>query len=593
MKLIKNFILRFFAIIGVLTAIIIICAVIIVKSLADMKKEVKENTVLHLKTSLISGDVTVEEGFLAFDSFFSKKTSLVDTLILIRKAAVDEKVVGIMADISSFNLSYAQVEELRNELIKFSKSGKPVYVWTDTFGEIIGGTKSYYLASAFDKIFLQPAGNVGFTGLSSDTMFLKNTFEKLDMEPIGSRRKEYKNYWNMFSEEKYTDAHRESAQSLIDSIFNKIKTDISKSRNIPVKTLQEVADSFPLTSSEAIKKGFVDELLFKDKAVEKLKNAVDFKSFISFSSYAKMTEDSFDFSEKPSVALIEMPGSVHRGSSDVGASGHPTSTGSETMVALLSEAWKDENVKGIIIRVNSPGGSVIASETIWNKVRELVKEKSKPIYISMGTVAASGGYYISMPAEKIFADHNTITGSIGVVIGKVYMREFYKKLGITFDSVTNGKNNSMFSPLTKITDEQKAYVEKSLDTIYDEFVNRAAEGRKMKPEELEKFAKGRVWSGVLAKEHNLVDENGGFMDAYDSLKKKIEAEELAIVKFPKPGKMWEMLLTDYEDDQYSGVFGWFSSIFAKVDLFFSTLNKVQREMNNNEMIKADESMEIQ
>lgn len=286
MNLIKNFILRFFAIIGVLTAIIIICAVIIVKSLADMKKEVKEQTVLHLKTSMISGDVATEGGLFSFESYISKNLSLLDTIMLIRKASTDEKVVGIMADISSFNLSYAQVEELRNELIKFSKTGKPVYVWTDTFGEIIGGTKSYYLASAFDKIYIQPSGSVGFTGLSTDSMFFKNTLEKLDMEPIGSRRKEYKNYWNMFSEEKYTEEHKEASQTLIDSIFSKVKTDISKSRNIPVKKLQEVADSFPLTSEEALKNGFVDEILFKDKAVEKLKNAVDFQSFVSMNAYA-------------------------------------------------------------------------------------------------------------------------------------------------------------------------------------------------------------------------------------------------------------------------------------------------------------------
>jgi len=593
MNFIKNFILRFFAIIGVLTVIIMICAVIIVKSLADMKKEVKDNTVLHLKTSLITGDVATEGGFFAFDSYFSYNISLIDALLLIRKAAEDEKVVGIMADISSLNLSYAQVEELRNELIKFSKTGKPIYVWSDTFGEIIGGTKSYYLASAFDKIFIQPAGNVGFTGISSDSMFFKNTLEKLDMEPIGSRRKEYKNYWNMFSEEKYTDEHKEASQSLIDSIFNKVKTDISRSRNIPVETLSQIANSFPLTSKEALKKGLIDEILFKDKVIEKLKNAVDYKSLISLSSYAKMTTDSFDFSDKPKIALIEMPGSIHRGTSDFGATGHPTSTGSVTMLSLLSEAWKDEKVKGIIIRVNSPGGSVIASETIWNKIHEMVKEKKKPVYISMGTVAASGGYYVSMPAEKIFADHTTITGSIGVVIGKIYMREFYKKLGITFDSVTTGKNNNMFSPLTRITDEQKNYVEKSLDNIYDDFVKRAAEGRKMKPEELEKSAKGRVWSGTLAKEKNLVDENGGFMDAFDSIKEKTKEETLSIQKYPRPEKMWEMIFTDYEDDQYSGVLGWFSSIIAKVDMFFSTLNKVQREMNNSEMIRADENLEIQ
>jgi protease-4 len=586
MGFIKKILTRFFVMMGVLTCIIIICAVIIVKSLADLKKEVADNTVLVLNTSSILGDVSTDSGFFFFDSFFSSKISLVDTLMNIRKAGNDPKIVGIFADLSEVPLSYAQVEELRNELILFKKSGKPAYVWSDTFGEISNGTKNYYLASVFDKVYLQPSGMIGLNGLSSEAMFFKKMFEKLKIEPIGSKRKEYKTYWNMFTEDKFTKEHRESTESLINSIFSKIVEDISASRGIPVEKIKSITDSFTLNADEALKDGLVDGIKYKDEAVEEFKNFLNHEKTISLSNYNKIGSSNFEMASKSKIAVIELPGSIHRGSSDFGPSGNLQSSGSVTVVSLLKKAWKDDLVKGIVIRVNSPGGSVIASESIWNQIGLMVKENKKPVVVSMGTVAASGGYYVSMPAEKIFASHNTITGSIGVVLGKLYTREFFNWIGITFDTVKTGKNTDIFSPLTRLEKDQAEYMEKSLDEIYNSFVLRAAENRKMEVTELEKHAKGRVWTGALAKEKGLVDEIGGFMDALEYVKTKSSCEaDIMISKYPEPDKFWEML-TGSEDDS-PGIIRYFENVFSFFHSFIRNINIIQRE------IKADQEESFQ
>ncbi|MGI6393676.1 MAG: signal peptide peptidase SppA [bacterium] len=586
MEFIKKILTKFFVMMGILSFIIIVSAIIVAKSLLSLEKETKENTALIINTSSITGDVSLESGL--FDSFFKNKISLVDTLTSIRKAASDPKITAIFADVSEVKLSYAQVEELRNELNLFKNSNKPIYAWSDTIGEISNGTKIYHLASVFDKIYIQPSGMLGLNGLISGSMFFKKMFQKLKIEPIGYKREEYKTYWNMFSEEKYTDAHKESAKSLIDSMFSKIIEDISNSREISVEKIMEVSNLFSISADKAVEYRFIDGIKYRDEAAEELKNEAQYKETLSLCSYHKTNSSNFVGAAlpKPQIAVIELPGSIHRGTSDVGVSGNLESSGSVTIVSLLKKAYKNEKVKGILIRVNSPGGSVVASESIWKQIETMVKEDKKPVVVSMGTVAASGGYYVSMPAEKIFASHTTVTGSIGVVIGKLYTKEFFETLGITFDSVKTGKNTDLFSSLTKVDEEQEEYIETMLDEIYSSFVTRAAENRKMEYGELEKHAKGRVWSGFQAKERGLVDEIGGFMDALEYVKTKSGAEDAVTVKYPESGKLWE-ILTDSEESSL-GTTKYFAKFFSYLDVFFRGIEKVHREMK----IEQEESFQL-
>lgn len=570
---IKKLIARFFIVIGVLTVLNIALLVWLVSSIDLMgaKKEVQEKTLLTISTGAISGDVFPETNYMMLNSFLSKQISLIDTLTAVRKAAEDPNILGIFIDQSELNLSYAQVEELRSELMLFKNTGKKVWVWSDSYGEMTSGTKSYYLASAADKIFLQPAGFVTFNGMSSTSPFLKNMLEKIKVEPIGAARKEYKTYWNMFSEEKYTEAHREATESLLNSIFSKVAAEVSESRKIPIEQIYEIAGKVAMTSPEAVKYRFVDAVRYKDEVVEEMKNQIGFINKMSLSAYKNAEENIFGVRSVagPKIAVIEVPGSIHRGVSDMSPSGKPQSSGSTTIVSLLKKAAKDENVKGIILRVNSPGGSVIASETIWNQVETIKKTGGKPVIVSMGSVAASGGYYVSMNADRIFADHNTITGSIGVVIGKFYTRNLFESLGITFDSVTIGKNNNFLSALEKFTPEQEEYLNKNLDETYNTFVQRAADGRKMNAMDLEKFAHGRVWSGGLAYKNGLVDEIGGFMAAYGYMKEKIAIPDCPFVKYPDTNSLMSLFMEEEEEEPGFAD----QSVFARVNRFAATLFK--------------------
>ena len=590
-EFIKKIVTRFFAVIGFLTVLNIALLVWLISSLDFMgaKKEVQEKTLLTISTGAISGDVFPETNYMMLNSFLSKQISLIDTLTTVRKAAEDPKIVGIFIDQSELGLSYAQVEELRNELISFKNTGKKVWVWSDSYGEMTSGTKSYYLASAADKIFLQPAGFVTFNGISSTSPFLKNLLEKIKVEPIGAARKEYKTYWNMFSEEKFTDAHREATESLLNSIFSKVAAEVSESRKIPIDKVYEIADKVTLSSPEAVKYQFVDAVRYKDEVVEEMKNQTGFENKMSLLAYKNIDENIFGIKPAmgPKIAVIELPGSIHRGVSDMSPSGKPESSGSATVVSLLKKAWKDENVKGIILRVNSPGGSVIASETIWNQVETMKKSGEKPIIVSMGSVAASGGYYVSMNADRIFADHNTVTGSIGVVIGKFYTKDLFESLGITFDSVTIGRNNGFLSSLERLTPEQEEYLSRNLDEVYNTFVQRAADGRKMNVMDLEKFAHGRVWSGGLAHSNGLVDEIGGFMAAYGYMKEKIALPDCPFVKYPDTNSILSLFQEEDEDEPGFAE----QSVFARISNFAATLFKAATTLNREIKMHSEEMMQ--
>ena len=593
---IKKIVTRFFALIGFLTVLNIALLVWLVSSIDFMgaKKEVQEKTLLTISTGAISGDVFPETNYMMLSSFLSKQISLIDTLTSIRTAAADPRIVGIFIDLSDMNLSYAQVEELRNELILFKNTGKKVWVWSDSYGEYSSGTKSYYLASAADKIFLQPSGFVTFNGLRSTSVFFKNILEKIKVEPIGAARKEYKTYWNTFSEEKYTEAHREATESMLNSIFSKVASEVSESRKIPIDKVYEIADKVALTSPEAVKYQFVDAVRYKDEVVEEMKNQTGFMSKMSLLAYKNIDKDILGVKpvSGPKIAVIEIPGTIHRGTSDMSPSGKPESSGSSTVVSLLKKAWKDENVKGIILRVNSPGGSVIASETIWNQVETMKKINAKPIIVSMGSVAASGGYYVSMNADRIFADHNTVTGSIGVVIGKFYTKDLFESLGITFDSVTIGKNNGFLSALEKFTPEQEEYLSRNLDETYNTFVQRAADGRKMNVMDLEKFAHGRVWSGGLAHSNGLVDEIGGFMAAYGYMKERIALPDCPFVKYPEKNGFLS-LFHDEEDDEEDEEESAFAdqSVFARINRFAATIFKAATLLNREIRMRSEEMMQ--
>lgn len=484
---------------------------------------------------------------------FGKQTSILDIVTGLENASEDPKVKGLLVRIDNHSLSYAQIQEIRDAVIAFRKTGKPAIAYADSFGELSRGMASYYLATAFDEIYLQPAGTVDIAGVAAEHPFLKGLLGKLGVEPIGGTRKEYKNAWNIFTEEKFTAPHREAVHRLLGSIFEQTVTDIAEARRIDEKRLRSLIDRAPLFSGEALAERLVDGVKYRDEVITLMEEKAGCAVRTPLSRYRPSI---LPQTGGTTVALIVAEGEIERGLAERDPFGRRSSVGSYTFAKAVRDAAADPEVKAIVFRINSPGGSVVASETIWHEVVETVRASGKPLIVTMSSVAASGGYYIAMAADHIIAEPATVTGSIGVIVGKMYTPEFWKKLGITFDSEQFGKNARLFSSLTRLDGDQKALLDRTLDDIYDTFVSRVAAARKKKPEEVEEVAKGRIWSGADALEKGLVDELGGYRAAFAAVRSRLglSPESLLVIKpFPREPSIVDFVLQrDREDEEGGG-----------------------------------------
>jgi len=586
---IKKMVARFFILIGVFTFsfILIGIAAIIFKEKSD---EIKPGTMLKINFDGGIVENSTEDEIVA--EIFGAQHTMFDVIRAIDSAAKDQRIKGIVAKISNPGLSYAQIQELRESLLNFKKTGKIMIAYSDSFGEVADGTKAYYLASAFTKIYLQSAGTLGFAGIASESYFLKGLFEKLGVEPIGGKRKEYKSYWNMFTEDKYTEFHKESVLRVIESISSQIYRDVAVDRKKTQEEIKALVDLAPFFPEDALKAGLIDGIKYRDEVFDEIEK-MGKPDYLTLSNYitTMKEENLLKLSGDKTVALIIAEGEIHRGRSDFDPTGSSNTIGADTMAKAIRDAVNDKDVKALLIRVDSPGGSVVASETIWREVAK-AKDKKKPLVISMSSVAASGGYYISMPADRIFAEGATMTGSIGVIVGKFYTLELWKKLGITFDSVATNKNTMIFSSSTKLDEAQTAYLNKSLDNVYDTFVKRASESRKQPFEKLEESAKGRVWTGEDALARGLVDELGGYNKAIASVRKLINAkpeETINFKKFPEEENFLNIIMGRDLDESSSrihyGAFSDFIKIIKPLSFVFSIINP---EVLESKAVKAED-----
>ncbi len=549
-RYVGRLIARFFMILGIFFFVMIVSSIIALSVFIKSRGEVptvKEGSVLQLNIneSIVENSSRDE----IFREILGQKLTVLDVIALLERAAKDGRIKGLFVKISPNNLSYAQVQELRSAVARFRTSGKPTVAFAESFEEYGQGTKNYYLAAAFEQIFVQPSGMVGITGMAAESPFVKGTLEKVGVVPQGATRKEYKNYWNMFTQDKYTDPHRESTQKLLDSIFERVVEDVAKDRKIAPVVVKAMIDRAPLFPKEAIESKLIDGIKYRDELLAFLTEKTGSSEWLPLVKYAELIEESK--APKETVALIIGEGSIHQGKSDFDPAGRSNSIGSDTVAKAIRDAAKDPEVKAIVLRVDSPGGSVIASEAIWREVLK-AKETGKPFIVTMSGVAASGGYYIAMAADKIIAQPSTITGSIGVIYGKFNTEGLWNKLGITFDSVQNGRNARFFSGLTSFNEEQNAKIGTILDEIYTTFVTRAAEGRKTTFDKLEPHAKGRVWSGEDALKLGLVDQLGGYYEAVQAVKASLKVTpetEIAFKIFPKEPNVFDMVLDRAQDGE--------------------------------------------
>ena len=466
-----------------------------------------------------------------------------DAVAAIHRAAKDDRVVGMIARVQLSAAAPAVVQELREAVVAFT-AAKPSLAWAETYP----GTLSYYLASAFGEVWMQPSGTVGLIGFATNAVFLRDALAKAGVEAQFVARGEYKSAANLFTETHYTDAHREADSRLIESLHSQVWQGIAGSRGIGGAELDALADRAPLLREDAITGKLLDRIGFRDEAYRHIAELAGVEEFdddpdadkpprMSLSRYAQTRRGapSLPGRKRPTIAIVTVAGPIVSGRG--GPQAFPlsrSSAGGDTIAAALRDAAADDDVKSVVLRVDSPGGAVTGSETIWREVCR-IRSAGKPVVASMGGVAASGGYYVAMAADVILAKPGTITGSIGVVTGKLVARELKDRLGVGSDSVRTNINADAWSLTTPFTPEQHAMVEAEADLFYDDFVSRVAEARRMTVAEVDAIARGRIWTGADAHERGLVDELGGMRDAVRRAKvlAGLDADtEVSLVGFP-------------------------------------------------------------
>ncbi|BBY28320.1 signal peptide peptidase SppA [Mycolicibacterium sediminis] len=447
-----------------------------------------------------------------------------EAVAAIHRAAKDERVSGLIARVQVAAAAAGPVQELRDAIEAFSAQ-KPSLAWAETYP----GTMSYYLASAFREVWMQPSGTVGLVGFATSALFLRDALDKAGVQAQFVAKGEYKSAANTFTQTGYTDAHREADSRLIESLRGQVFEAIARSRHLEVADVDALADAAPLLREAAVDGRLVDRIGFRDEAYARIGELADADDpdatpRLYLSRYARAQRPSTPSlpglvsKSKPTVAVVTLHGPIVSGRGGPGLSPFGTSSaGGDTIAAALRQAGADDSVSAVVLRVDSPGGSVTGSETIWREVERL-RTAGKPVVASMGAVAASGGYYVSMAADAIVANAGTITGSIGVVTGKLVARDLKERLGVGSDSVRTNANADAWSPNAPFTDDQHAQVQAEADLFYADFVERVAAGRGMSVQEVDAVARGRVWTGADAKDRGLVDELGGLRTAVNRAK---------------------------------------------------------------------------
>ena len=483
---------------------------------------VAEGSVLELKLdkpiSERDPDNPLAELGFSFGAFAS--TDGLDQIkAAIRRAKTDDNIEGIFLNMTFVDAGMAKLEEIRNELIEFKKSGKFVVSYTDLATE-----KAYYVASVSDKIYLNPMGTVEFNGMSSEMYFFKRLLDKLDIEAQIFKVGTYKSAVEPFFLEKASDANREQLNSFLNSINNYQLEQIAKSRGVDMAELKNVQDNLLVRDPEDARKyKLITDIGYFDQAISFMKEKTGIEDeekieLVQLEKYKKVKDNIKVSTSKNRIAVIYAEGDIVDGEGDEG------NIGSRRFADALRNARLDENVKAVVLRISSPGGSALASDVIWREV-QLTKEK-KPVIASMSDVAASGGYYIAMGCDTIVAHPNTITGSIGVFGVIPNIQGFLNdKMGITVDHVNTGKFSDTPTITRPMTAQEQEIVQTQIDQIYETFTSKAAKGRNMTQDKLKEYASGRVWSGIEAKQRNLVDVYGGLEEAIAIAAKKANIED--------------------------------------------------------------------
>ncbi len=567
----------------------------------DIEKALPDQMVLYLELEGGMGDLPKESSLV--DPFKKNNKTIKNYIDALDKARTDPRVEGIYAKLGNGHLSVAHIQELRSAIHDFRKSGKFAYIYSTSYSQGLGG---YYLASAFEEIWLQPLGVVMINGLNAEMPYLRNVLDKIGVEPQIFKRKEYKGAYDMFTESEMPEPSKRATTALITDIADVLKVEIAKDRGISEDNFISVVNKGLLMDGEVIDAKIVDYVDYEDKLISKINEKVtgdpDDKdlSYIKFDSYISEMIDQRDLanesifgvshdvnSDKPRVALVYAVGAImdsDRGSASISVDDGVA--GAKGISKALLDAADDDTIDAVVLRVDSPGGSPVASETILRAV-EKIQEKGKTVTVSMGPVAASGGYWIASLADEIFVLPTTITGSIGVLGGKFSLEKLWSTVGVKWDSVRWGDNAAMWSMNQPYSESEAERVNAMMDNVYSNFLKRVSKGRNMSIDNVDKIARGRVWSGKRAVEIGLADRFGGLNDALDYAAVQAGGKnrlDVDVVVLPKPLSTIDQIMKLLEGQvKISETLRIGSEVFAKLIPILSKI-KVMQDMNSGAVI---------
>ena len=503
---------------------------------------VEGNSTLVLR---VGGDLReVEPG--GFGSLFEPPPTVRSVVESLRKAKVDRRVTSVIIRPAGTASLWGKTQEVRDAILDFKSSKKPIIAYLE-----YGGEQEFYLASACDKVFLMPTASLDLTGIASYELFLRGTLDKIGAYPDALHIGEYKTASNQLTERTFTPAHREMAESLNRDLYDQLVKGIATGRHKTDAEVRQLIDHGPYLPEDAVRAGLVDDVAYEDELDDKVSLGLGRggTKFLDYQQYRSVSPTSLGLNRGQRIAVLYASGVISSGESSYDSYSGEVA-GSDTIIRYLRKARADVSIRAIVLRVDSPGGSAIASDVIWREV-ELTRAV-KPVIASMSDVAASGGYYIAMPAHKIVAEPATLTGSIGVVMVKFVIDGTLKKLGMNLEGVSQGRYANLYSPIRPFSPDERAKIQEQMQATYDAFVEKAAAGRRTTPEKIDAIAQGRVWTGQQAKQLGLVDELGGLDRALVLAKEQARIDrnaEVEIVIYPPKRSLYESLANPFGGTQ--------------------------------------------
>lgn len=529
-----------------LAVLVSVSGLLLMAAFVGREPQVSSNSTLVLK---VSGDLQETEPGGVLGQFLEPPPTVRSLVDALRKAKVDRRVSSVVIRPRGTAALWAKVQEVRDAIADFRKSGKPIVAYLEQ-----GGEQEFYLASAAEKVFLLPTASLDLTGVASYELFLRGTLDKIGAYPDALHVGDYKTASNTFTEHTFTPQHREMAESLNRDLYEQMIRGLAEGRRKSPEEMRALVDHGPYLPEDAVRAGLIDDVAYEDELDDKVKLASGAVKFIQQDEYRGVSATSLGLNKGPRIAVIYAVGLISTGRSSFDAPQGQV-VGSDTIVEYLRKARGDKNVRAVVLRIDSPGGSAIASDVIWREV--MLTRDVKPVIASMSDVAASGGYYIAMPAHAIVAEPATLTGSIGVVMIKFVIDGTLKKLGMNMEGVTSGRYADLYSPIRPFSPEERARVEQLIQATYEAFVEKAAAGRKTTPEKIDAVAQGRVWTGNQAKQIGLVDELGGLDRAIAIAKQRAgirEDSEVELIVYPPRKSFYDIVRDPFgSSDHLNGV----------------------------------------